>query len=420
MSSALVKKVEQFATLIVEKNLNEDCYEEYAEKIESLRKYRIKDYDKALSVFLQSELDLYKQKESNGQSIDKADIKALETAKKLLENAKQIRRNNTTQTSKVDTNILTASPFFVGRKRDHLKNAKEEKAITFVHDGVKSLTYHNVKGHLLTYNDAKTLFALMDMLSEQGNGNVLSFTKYQLLNKMNVVDGGRQYQIVSESLEKLRNTFILLHQAYDIKERKRFESERFPLIKSEKFIIDTDKKGEKVLSTTHKIEFSDYVCESIHNGNYSLISLALWDEIETDSGKGVYSMITGISNMENNEIYIRDGIFEIPINIVYKHLRLENPKPAKNREIVEKGCNELQNIEVIQEFYFKKSGNRVTSIVIEPSQWLTDLLSKKRHLSSIEQLDLPLSLSTDAAALEDGATSSFEQLNLSIILEEDE
>ncbi|NGY88201.1 hypothetical protein F6Y05_34870 [Bacillus megaterium] len=414
MSSALVKKVKQYASDIVINNLDEDSFLDYAQKLESLRK-RIKDYDNAMHTFLQEEVDLYKQKEQNGQSIDKFNIETIEMAKKLLENAKQIRRNNTKKTSKVDTNILTAPTFFVGKKKELLNYAKEGKPLTFVQDGVKSVTYENVKGYLLTYNDARTLFALLDLLSEQGNGNKLSFTKYQLLNKMNLVDGGRQYQIVSESLEKLRNTFILLHQAYDIKERQRFRSSRFPLISSEHFQVDT--KNEKVISTTHEIEFSDYVCESIQNGNYSLISLALWDEIETDSGKGVYSMITGISNMENNEEYVKEGIFEIPINIVYKHLKLENPKPAKNKDIVEKGCNELQDIEVIEEFYFKKAGNRVTSIVIKPSQWLNELLSKKKHLPSVEQLDLPLELNSSADA--DKNLPEIKQIKLETLLDEE-
>ncbi|MED4284749.1 replication initiator protein A [Priestia megaterium] len=387
-SSALIKKVEQFATTIVSKNLDESSIEEYAQKVESIKKYRTKDYDKSLSHFLQKEVDIYKDKESNGNNFDKSTVKILDTAKKLLAMAKKIRRNNR-QASKVDTNILTASPFFVGRKRELIKQGKERGYISFEHNGVKKLTYENKLGELLTYNDAKTLFALFALWDEQGKDDWLSFTKYQLLNKMNLVDGGRQYQIVHESIEKLKNTWVVLHEAYFIEKGKRDVTKEFPLIIGHNSITESFDNGN-LKSTTYEIRFSEFIYKSIQNGNYSLISLALWDEIDSDSGKAIYSMISGISNMEDNSQYLQDDMFVIPLNVVYKHLKLENPKPAKNREVVEKGCAELQSIEVIKEFNIEKVAPKTFNLVIEPSDWLNNILSKKKVLPNVEQVNLPL------------------------------
>ncbi|WP_456364196.1 replication initiator protein A [Priestia aryabhattai] len=387
-SSALIKKVEQFATNIVSKNLGENALEEYAHKVASIKKYNTKDYDKSLSHFLQKEVALYKEKESNSKNFEKAKVHIVETSKKLLEMTIKIRRNNR-ETSKVDTNILNAPPFFVGRKRELIKQGKEKGYISFEHNGVKKLTYENKLGELLTYNDAKTLFALFALWDEQGNDDWLSFTKYQLLNKMNMVDGGRQYQIVHESIEKLKNTWVILHEAYFVEKRKRDVTKEFPLIIGHNSITDSFENGN-LKSTTYEIRFSEFIYKSIHNGNYSLISLALWDEIDSDSGKAIYSMISGISNMEDNSQYLKDGNFEIPVNTVYNHLKLENPKPAKNKEVVEKGCAELQSIEVIKEYSFEKVGPKTYNLVIEPSDWLNNILSKKKHLSNVEQVDLPL------------------------------
>ncbi|WP_394555263.1 hypothetical protein C1N61_26360 (plasmid) [Priestia aryabhattai] len=415
-SSALIKKVEQFATTIVNKNLDESSIEEYAQKVESIKKYRTKDYDKSLSYFLQKEVDIYKDKESNGNNFDKSTVKILDTAKKLLAMAKKIRRNNR-QASKVDTNILTASPFFVGRKRELIKQGKERGYISFEHNGVKKLTYENKLGELLTYNDAKTLFALFALWDEQGKDDWLSFTKYQLLNKMNLVDGGRQYQIVHESIEKLKNTWVVLHEAYFIEKGKRDVTKEFPLIIGHNSITESFDNGN-LRSTTYEIRFSEFIYKSIQNGNYSLISLALWDEIDSDSGKAIYSMISGISNMEDNSQYLQDDMFVIPLNVVYKHLKLENPKPAKNREVVEKGCAELQSIEVIKEFSIEKIAPKTFNLVIEPSDWLNNILSKKKVLPNVEQVNLPLLMNEDEEKKEIKQSIRNDQLEFPINEEE--
>lgn len=388
MSSALTKKVEQYASSIIKKNTTPDLdiISEYAEKIEAIKKYRQKDYEKALKEFLEDELNLYKQKENSGKTIDASSFYILDISKKILEKATQIRRENNRKTSKVDTNILTAPCFFVGRNRELIREGKEKGFITFEQNGVKQLTYHNYQGELLTYNDAKTLIALFALWDEQGYENKVAFTRYQLLNKMNLVDGGRQYQIVSDSIEKLKSTWVILHAAFDVEKGKKGVTRESPLLYEHNTFDNTENGG--IRSTVYEIRFSDFMYQSVLNGNYSLISLALFDEIDTDSGKAVYSMITGISNMEDNSLYFNNGFFKLPIDIVYKHLKLENPKPAKNKDIVEKGCIELQNIEVIEEFEFEKNGNRVSSLVIRPSKWFNDLLQKKKQLNSIEHINL--------------------------------
>lgn len=392
--ATFTEKVEQFATNIVENKLGESSFSETAKKIESMRKYKIKDYDSALSHFLQEQLSLYQQKESNGMVINKTTIETLEVAKKLLETVKEIRRENNRQISKVDTNILTASPFFVGGSRELKKEGKEKGYITFEQGGLRKLTYHNEQGRLLTYNDAKTLFALFALWEDQGQDGYISFTEYQLLNKMNMLDGGNQYKILRESLEKLRSTSVVLQEAYDIESGQRFVTERFPLIIANKFTIDKDNNGN-VRSKLYEIQLSPLIYKSMQNGYYSLISLALWDEIETDSGKGIYSMISGICNMESNSEYIReDGSYELPAKLVYDQLKLERPKPSQSKLTVENACQELKNIEIIDEFYFKSEGKRnvVKSLVIKPSNWLIDILSRSKNnsIGGTRQLKLQL------------------------------
>lgn len=392
--ATLAEKVEKLANDLVKKEMNESNFLDAAKKIEGMKKYKIKDYDTAFSHFLQQEVELYKQKEKNGKVIGKESIETIDTAKRILDQAKQIRRDRNKQTSKVDTNILTASPFFVGRNRKLIEEGKEKGYIAFEQGGIRKLTYHNDQGSLLTYNDAKTLFALFALWEEQGQTGWLSFTEYALLDKMNMGYGGRQYQILRDSLEKLRSTSVVLQEAFDIQSGKRYITERFPLIIADKFTLDEDESG-RVRSKLYEIQFSPYIYESIQNGYYSLISLALWDEIGTDGGKAIYSMISGICNMDSNNDYIReDGSYELPVKTVYKQLKLENARNAFNKTVVERACEELKSIDVINEYYFKSVGSRVHSLVIEPSQWLNDVLSKSinnsKTINLSKQLNLPI------------------------------
>ncbi|MGF9891648.1 replication initiator protein A [Priestia megaterium] len=394
--SVFSDKVKEFAAELIQNDKKDDeiAFLEAAKRIEAMRKFKLTDFKVAKDLLQEEELKLYKQKEKNGKVIEKSVIETIETAVKLVEKARELRRVNSRLTSKVDTNILNATPFYPGRSKKLIDQGKKQGYITFEQEGVRKLTYHNDMGLLLTLNDAKTLFALFALWDDQGQNSWLSFTEYQLLDKMNMGYGGRQYQMLRDSLEKLRNTSVVFQDAYDIKTGTRYVTERFNLIIADREFIDEDQSG-RVRSRKYEIQFSPHIYESIENGYYSLISLALWDELRTDTSKAIYSMISGIGNMANKEEYIReDQTYLLPINVVYKQLKLESPKPVRNKEVVERACEDLVNAEVIEKFYFMGSekGNRVHSLVIKPSEWLINILSKTKQKPLIngEQLNLPL------------------------------
>src|SRR5699024_11503482 len=97
----------------------------------------------------------------------------------------------------------------------------EERYILIEKGGLRKLTYENDLGIMLTMVDAKTLFALFSLWEEQNYPEWLSFTEYKLLNKMGMSDGGNQYRNIRNSLEKLRNTSVILSDAYDIEKGTR-------------------------------------------------------------------------------------------------------------------------------------------------------------------------------------------------------
>lgn len=379
MLEKLKNKIEKYVEEIQENPDDDHLFYEKAELLQRPRKYRIKDFNNAITALTNEELEMYKNKENRGKIIEQKEIEKYEIARNLLNKAIEIRRKNNKITSPVDTNILSASPFYLGGSRALKQEAKKRGFIKLEKNGFRRLTYQNDLGVLLTFNDAKTLFALFALWEEQHYAEWTKFTIYQLLDKMNTEKGGNQYKIALTSLEKLRNTSIVLQEAYDVKTGKRFITERFNLIIADRFTEEYD-ANKRIKSRIYEIQFSPYVRESVKNGYYSLISLALWDEIESESAKALYSMLTGVMTMEGNEAYFKEGeILQLPLDVVYEHLKLDNPRPSRNKTVVEAGCEELEEIEVIDNFYFIGRGRTAEFLVIKPSSWLMNIFEKTRN-----------------------------------------
>src|SRR5699024_6181503 len=126
--------------------------------------------------------------------------------------------------------------------RKRKKKGREEGYILIEKSGVRKITYENDLGIMLTMADAKTLFALFSLWEEQNFSEWITFTEYKLLNKMNLKDGGEQYKNIRNSLEKLRNTSVIMKEAYDREKGKRQVTNRFKLIIADKFTEDFNYK----------------------------------------------------------------------------------------------------------------------------------------------------------------------------------
>lgn len=386
----------KFAKEVVEGNLPEEDFIERAKILEAMRSFKKKDHDSALSELLSEENALLRR--VAGSNINTTELKIIETATALLEKSKELRTEyNKITTSKVDTNLLTGAPFFVGGSRKELAKARQEEAtpsIAFEQGGIRKITYYNAKGRLLNIHDAKILIALFDMWEKQGKEDWLTFSEYQLLLSNNMGTGGEQYRILRNSLNKLRDTSIILQEAYDVTSGTKIKTTRFPLIMAETFEEIHDKKG-KVHSKTHKIQFSPYIYKSMKYGYYSFVSLPLSDEIDTNAARAIYFMICGISSMDGKEDYIKeDGrIYEIPVEDVYNQLKLENPRPTRNKKVVKDACDELVVNEILKTFYFTKEGKEIKTLVLEPADWVISMMRKAKHSDvSFQNTQLQLSI----------------------------
>jgi len=378
----LINKVEAGVRKLFEENPlgYASGIEKLVEEIEDNRKFRIKDYNYAINYFTNRELKVYKTEEDTEVIKDKTML--YEVSKNVVEKAIKYRRSKNNETSRVDTNILTHAPYFVGGSRKRKKKGLEERYILIEKEGLRKLTYENDLGIMLTMVDAKTLFALFSLWEEQDYPEWLSFTEYKLLNKLGMSDGGNQYRNIRNSLEKLRNTSVILREAYDIETGTREVTNRFKLIIADKFTEDFDYKG-KLSSKTYEIQFSPHIGSSLKKGYYSLISLTVFNDLEIETAQGLYLLFIGMNDMDRNEDYFTGkGEFEIPLEKVYASLFIESEK-HKRKGLIEKGCEELKDVGVLRDYYFKYVGNKNEKLVMCPTEWQEDLLGKKGTVKEI-------------------------------------
>lgn len=353
-------------------HVDQDEIHKVARQLEKNSKYRIKDYEVALTHFT-SIYNFIKEEKST----DTAKERDMYLSKLIIEKTIEIRRHRDREVTKMDTNLLTHGPYFVGGNRKRKRDAKDDGYVMIVKGGLREIAYENEKGEFNSMADAQTLVALFTLWEEQGFGEWIRFTEYQLLDRLKAGDGGNQYRKVRDSLQKLWNTTIVMQEAYDVETGRREVTKRLRLISEDETKTEYGKKGE-LRSKTYGIKFSDFVMDSVRGGHYSLVSLAVLTNLEVDTAQGIYLLISGIRDMDRNDEYLReDGLIEIPLDELYESLFLESAK-HRNRAIVERGCEELKNEGVIDDFYFAGPGKRPNKLVIAPSDWQLSLIRNNK------------------------------------------
>src|SRR5699024_1380391 len=190
----------------------------------------------------------------------------------------------------------------VGGSRARKKKAEIEGFIDFEKMGIHDMHYINDKGKLLNMKDAHVLLGLFSLWEEQGHPTDGVFTEYKLNKALGMTMGGVQYKHLRESLDRIWNTSVVFKEAYSHNKGTRYRTKRMRILSSDEYSLDVTKTGT-VNYKEYKVRFSDEIRESIATGYYSLVSLAVFNELEVDISKGLYLVITGITDMDKNEVY---------------------------------------------------------------------------------------------------------------------
>lgn len=359
--------------------LEDTVIEKVVRDIEGVSKYRLKDFETAINYFRSIKHFMEEEGTDN-----KEDYIINSESERVLRLVIDKRKYRNSAVSKVDTNIITHAPYFVGGSYKRKKEAKDEGYVVIKKEGISKVRYENNRGELLTMSDAKVLFALFYLWEEQGYSEWVSFTEYQIMTTLNLRVGGKQYTRIRQSLKKLWNTTIVMQEAYNIDTGKKEVTSRFKLIEADKVSEEYNEQGD-LQNKTYEVKFSEQISASMEGEYYTLISLAVFNELEVSTAQGIYLMIVGIYDMRDNARYLReDKSIEIDIKDVMGNLYLEST-PAKNRQLIEKGCTELKDVGVLDEYYITYRGRRLDKLVLEPTEWIKGV--NRGTVKELGQLD---------------------------------
>ncbi|MFP3727113.1 replication initiator protein A [Priestia filamentosa] len=371
----LVEKVREASIQIIAENgtdISSEVVREVAQKIEKTSKLKVKEFDNVNYYITQEKLKLYEAGIKSG--VDKQEKAIYDISGDILNYAKEFRRERNKETSRIETNILSHAPFFAGGNHQLKRRAKAEGHVILDKSGLRKMTYENNLGAFLTCNDAKTLAGLFSLWSEQGSQEKVTFREYQLLERLNMDKGGKQYTLLRHSLAKLENTDVVFREAFELGKGQRTVTESFKLITAKTLTEDKDAKG-RIINRELSLEFSPRIRKSFKEGYFTLISLALLDELESEAAKALYLMISAMQGMDRREEYLlEDGKLKIPLVTVYETLFLQNTN-FKNKTAVEKACEELKHHDIITEYELDPPGRRAKYLIIMPSSWVRDAIS---------------------------------------------
>src|SRR5690625_1117182 len=269
------------------------------------------------------------------------------------------------KTVRVNTSLLFHFPFFVGGNRNRKENAKKDGYIKIEKKGKHKLTYENHLGELLTTKDARVLFALYDIWEKQNYKEWFSFTEYDVGKFYNLYLGGSQYYSLRSSLNRLRSTYIKLHDVRDVQRiNKRFHRE-FSLFQMKSSTIKPNKNGD-IFYKVYRFKFPDYIRQFMLSRDATEVNLSVLTSLGTSMAQALYLIIEAQKNehMGNHPVSFRSKWLNFTLRNLYADLFLES-YPFRNKQHMEKGLLELQRKEVIEDFQFVKRGRTFTNLWVK-------------------------------------------------------
>jgi hypothetical protein len=392
MSVKLVKQLNTYVNKILQQEQQhghvvdrqiEDLIQEAAKSLQT----RISELQQLKFEVQEQELLLLREKDK----LDTHELSRFDYSRRIIEEAIRKRKeSHRTPNYPIEKNFLEHGPYFAGHKKLNILRPEElppeARVIKFEKHGFKALTYQNDRGQLLSLFDTRVFLGLHKLWEQNGKQKEFSFHGYELLEILNLAKGGRNYTVLEESLNTLYATSVIMHQFYIRNEKKHIISEKFHLIQGQ---MDHTilREDEKIRSKFYRIAFSDYLQDSLHEGYVSYISLAMLEDLQTETAQALYLMLNSIP-------LIKKGYYEMPVDKICKHIGIdETQAPNKIKTTLTSACEQLIKTDIIQNRLFHTDDTNTTYLRMYPTEWFIKLnrpIGMLEEVSSHEQLKLLL------------------------------
>ncbi|WP_162924830.1 plasmid replication initiator TrfA [Rubrobacter indicoceani] len=199
--------------------------------------------------------------------------------------------------------------------------------------------------------DQDVYVALLQIIDRQGGipeGGVLSFSMYELMQLLGRTVGGRDYQQVKRSLERLNGTMIHSKNAFYVKRTQSFLNDKtFKLLDYAEYSEATDASGRSV-ERMH-VKLSDYFIESYNSDYLKGLDTDFYYSLNSAVAKRLYRFI---DKKRNNRFQWEVDLFSlrdrIPLSSNYRYpSKIKEKLDPAHDELIDKGFLESVSINVM-------------------------------------------------------------------------
>lgn len=208
--------------------------------------------------------------------------------------------------------------------------------------------------------DDDILLALLKLASDQGfQDRQVFFTRYEVMQILDLVPNGRNYERFEAGLDRLAGVRILAKNSFWDNSRKSYMSLNFGLI-DDYVIADRplQKNGQLEMPLTH-VSFNEKFFHSMQIGNVKRLDMTLYNSLKSAMSKRLYRYLD--KRRYRNQIFDVDIYTLATVNL---GLDISNRRYASQiKQLLDRAQTELQKHGFLQDWTYRWSEDRGTWFV---------------------------------------------------------
>ncbi len=194
----------------------------------------------------------------------------------------------------VEINLEEAPLFMLQKSEQDGEDTIESRSTVITHEGHRIEQYWRVTAHrdfgLPGAVDEHVFIAVMQLVQRRGgmsSDGHLTFTLYELLEILGKTHGGKNYDELRDSLDRIASTNVYAENAFYSLADEDFKSHRFHL-----WDVTFRKKKRKGRSSEHHtLKFGDVLASSFAAGYLKSIDADFYNSLKRDLARSLYRLI---------------------------------------------------------------------------------------------------------------------------------
>src|SRR5919199_803861 len=194
----------------------------------------------------------------------------------------------------VEINLEEAPLFMLQKNQEKGEESIEARNSILTRTGLRIEQYWKVTAHrdfgLPGAVDEHVFIAVMQLVNRRGgipSDGRLTFTLYELLEILGKSHGGKNYDELRESLDRLAETSIYAENAFYSVEDEDFKSHRFHLWE----VTFRRRKRQGRASEHHTLKFSEVLVRSFNAGYLKSLDARFYNSLKGDLARSLYRLI---------------------------------------------------------------------------------------------------------------------------------